>query len=167
MGGKNNSADWAARLEPVIAAAGLELVLAECRGDLLRVLIDCPAGESGTGIGIEDCERVSRELSAEIAELGEWTLEVSSPGLDRPLTRPGDFVRFAGSRVRLRARQAVAGSRQFTGRLEGSDAEGVRLAVEGGGEVAVAWSNIAQVRLAPQWQSPARPGGSHSRTARH
>lgn len=158
MGGRHNSADWATRLEPVIAAAGYDLVQAECQADLLRVLIDRPATVAQAGIGLEDCERVSRELSAAFPDLGERTLEVSSPGLDRPLRRPADFVRFEGSRVRLRSRQPVSGSRQFTGRLCGSDATGVRVAVEGGGEVTVAWDNLALARLAPLWSAPARPG---------
>lgn len=158
MGGRHNSADWATRLQPVIAASGYELVQAECQGDLLRVLIDRPAGEAELGIGLEDCERISRELSAAFADLGDWTLEVSSPGLDRPLLRPADFVRFAGSRVRLRSRLPVAGSRQFTGRLCGADANGVKVAVEGGAEVALAWDNVAQARLAPLWPASARPG---------
>lgn len=162
MSERHNAAEWARKLEPLIAAEGLELVQAEVQGELLRVYIDRPeaAAEAAAParVGIEDCERVSRTLSAAIPELGEWTLEVSSPGMDRPLAKPADFVRFAGRRVRVRSRAPIGGSRQFTGRLAGSDAAGVQVEVEGGEAVAVAWDNLAHARLAPLLPAPGRPG---------
>ncbi len=100
-----------ASLEPM----GIELVDVEFgqRG-LLRVFIDAPAG-----IRLEDCEQVSRQLSHVLAvESVDYSrLEVSSPGLDRPLRRERDFQRFTGSRITLRLRQAFQGRRNFEGLL--------------------------------------------------
>src|SRR5215468_8853662 len=108
--------------ERVAATSGLEVVEIELRGGgksrMLRVFIDKPAG-----VTHEDCANFSREfgtiLDVEDAVPGaSYVLEVSSPGLDRKLTRPADFERFAGNRVKLMTREPVNGSRHFEGRLE-------------------------------------------------
>ena len=107
--------------ERVAASSGLEVVEVELRGGgkarMLRIVIDKPAG-----VTHEDCAAVSREvgtiLDVEDAVPGSYTLEVSSPGLDRKLVRPADYVRFTGSLVRLTTRQPVNGNRHFEGRLE-------------------------------------------------
>src|SRR6201997_570391 len=106
----------------VASSSGLEVVDIEFRGGgksrMLRVFIDKPAGATH-----EDCANFSREfgtiLDVEDAVPGAaYTLEVSSPGLDRKLTRAADFERFAGSRVKLMTRNPVNGNRHFEGRLE-------------------------------------------------
>ena len=106
----------------VAFSSGLEVVDVEFRGGgksrMLRVFIDKPAG-----VTHEDCANFSREfgtiLDVEDAVPGaSYVLEVSSPGLDRKLTRPGDFERFAGNRVKLMTREPVNGNRYFEGRLE-------------------------------------------------
>jgi ribosome maturation factor RimP len=106
----------------VASSSGLEVVDIEFRGGgksrMLRVFIDKPAG-----VTHEDCANFSREfgtiLDVEDAVPGAaYTLEVSSPGLDRKLTRAADFERFAGSRVKLMTRNPVNGNRHFEGRLE-------------------------------------------------
>jgi ribosome maturation factor RimP len=108
--------------ERVAASSGLEVVEVELRGGgkarMLRIVIDKPAG-----ITHEDCANLSREvgtiLDIEDAVPGNsYTLEVSSPGLDRKLFRPADFERFTGSRVKLTTRNPVNGNRYFEGRLE-------------------------------------------------
>src|SRR6202158_1870808 len=107
--------------ERVGASSGLEVVEVELRGGgkarMLRIVIDKPAG--GTH---EDCANLSREvgtiLDVEDAISGAYTLEVSSPGLDRKLIRPADYERFTGSRVKLTTRDPVNGNRHFEGRLE-------------------------------------------------
>jgi ribosome maturation factor RimP len=107
----------------VAASQGLELVDLEFRGGgkarLLRLFIDKPGG-----VTHEDCAWVSRELGTvldveDAIPGGSYTLEVSSPGLDRKLTKPGDYERFAGSRVRLTTREPVEDNRHFEGRLQG------------------------------------------------
>src|SRR5215467_1892341 len=106
----------------VASSSGLEVVEIElCGGGksrMLRVFIDKPAG-----VTHEDCANFSREfgtiLDVEDAVPGaSYVLEVSSPGLDRKLTRPADFERFTGSRVKLMTRDPVNGNRHFEGRLE-------------------------------------------------
>lgn len=109
-------------VERVTASQGLELVEVEFRGGgkarMLRVYIDKPGG-----VTHEDCATVSREvgtiLDVEDVVPGSYTLEVSSPGLDRKLMKASDYERFAGKRVRLTTREPVQGSRHFEGTLEG------------------------------------------------
>ena len=114
----------------VAASSGLEVVEIEFRGGgkarMLRVFLDkvsAAAGDPLAGVTHEDCAKFSREfgtiLDVEDAVPGSYTLEVSSPGLDRKLSRAADFERFTGSRVRVMTRQPVNNNRQFEGRLEG------------------------------------------------
>src|SRR5437588_3586637 len=108
--------------ERVAASSGLEVVDLELRGGgksrMLRITIDKPAG-----VTHEDCANVSRELGTildveDAVPGGSYLLEVSSPGLDRKLSRPADYERFTGSRVKLTTYQPVNGNRHFEGRLE-------------------------------------------------
>jgi ribosome maturation factor RimP len=107
--------------ERVAASSGLEVVEVELRGGgkarMLRIFIDKLAG-----VTHEDCANVSREvgtiLDVEDAIPGSYTLEVSSPGLDRELFRPADYERFTGSLIKLTTQQPVNGNRHFEGRLE-------------------------------------------------
>lgn len=97
---------------------------------------DEPAGfsERESGIGIEDCERVSRQLSAvldvEDPIAGDYTLEVSSPGMDRPLYTLSQYLRFAGNQIALTLRMAFEGRRKFTGLLKGVEGDEVVIQVE-------------------------------------
>ena len=120
-------------LEPPVRALGYELVDLDARvggQGLLRIYID-----QDDGIDLEDCERVSRQLSAlldvEEPRPGSYTLEVSSPGLDRPLRTAAHFERFAGSEARIRLRLPQDGRRNFRGRLGGIDEEFVVIEVDG------------------------------------
>jgi ribosome maturation factor RimP len=154
------------RIESVVANEGLELVAAEVngqgKGQVLRVFVDQPGG-----VGLAECERASRALSAALdawdAAAGvpeaAYTLEVSSPGLDRPLRKPADFERFAGQRARVRTRAPRQGGRNFTGILEGRDASGIQLRPDTGAPaITIAWEDLEQARLAPLWPRPRRPG---------
>lgn len=109
-------------VERVASSQGLEVVEVELRGGgkarMLRIFIDKP-----NGVTHEDCANVSREVGTildveDAMPGGPYTLEVSSPGLDRKLSRPADFERFQGSRVKLTTRNEVNGNRHFEGRLE-------------------------------------------------
>ncbi len=116
--------------ERVAASSGLEVVEVELRGGgkarMLRIVIDKPvagAGDSLSGVTHQDCANVSREVGTildveDAVPGGSYTLEVSSPGLDRKLVRPADYERFTGSRVKLTTQQPVNGNRHFEGRLE-------------------------------------------------
>src|SRR5436189_2999516 len=96
-------------------------------GMVLRVRIDRPGSGASAdeSVSVEDCARVSRDLSAvlDVEDLvpTAYTLEVSSPGLDRPLRQVGDYERFAGRRVKIVMREAVDGQTFFKGRLAGID----------------------------------------------
>jgi ribosome maturation factor RimP len=109
-------------VERVASSQGLEVVEVELRGGgkarMLRIFIDKP-----NGVTHEDCANVSREVGTildveDAMPGGPYTLEVSSPGLDRKLSQPADFERFQGSRVKLTTRDEVNGNRHFEGRLE-------------------------------------------------
>lgn len=139
--------------EPLLEALGYELVDLECAAGrshaTLRFFID-----RAEGVGLDDCERVSHELSAlldvEDPVPTAYTLEVSSPGADRVLRTPAHFQRFVGERVWVELRLARAGRRRYTGRLEASGAEGIEMNVDGA-TVAVPFAEIGRARLAPQW----------------
>jgi len=106
-------------IERTLAAMGYEVVDVE-RGQqgVLRVFIDSPSG-----ITLDDCEKVSRQLSyvLEVEDVDYARLEVSSPGLDRPLKKAADFDRFAGSEVSIRRREPLEGRRNFDGLLTVED----------------------------------------------
>jgi len=137
-------------IEPLCGRLGYELVDLEYGGGYgrgsLRVFIDAAAG-----VALEDCERVSREISAlldvEDPIPGAYTLEVSSPGFDRVLRTPAHFGRFVGSRVFVELKQPRAGRRRYTGELLAVDAGGIALAVDQE-RVAVAFAEIGKARLA-------------------
>ena len=140
-----------ALIEPLLVQLGYELVELEMapahgRGSL-RIFIDRPEG-----IGISDCERVSREVSA-LLDVEDpiptaYALEVSSPGDDRVLRTPAHFERFRGSRVLVELLAARAGRRRYTGLLQEVSATGVALEVDRQ-RVDVPFGEIAKARLAP------------------
>lgn len=118
---------------PVIEALECELwgveLLPQGRRKMLRVYIDKP-----DGVGISDCEKVSRQISAvldvEDPIAGEYTLEVSSPGMDRPLFEAAHFHKYVGEMIKLRLRTPYEGRRKFQGLLVGLEADDVVLRVE-------------------------------------
>ena len=121
-------------LEPAIERLGYELVDAEVRlgskGGLVRLFIDNPEG-----IDLDDCEKVSLAVSAlldvEDPVPGNYNLEVSSPGLDRKLTKVEHFQRFAGETVKVQMRFPIEGRRRFRGTLVSSDDENIVVEVDG------------------------------------
>jgi ribosome maturation factor RimP len=138
--------DLSARLEPVLAALGYELVLLERAGrGLLRIFIDKPGG-----ITIDDCVAVSNHLSHwfTVENVDYDRLEVSSPGLDRPLVKPQDYVRFAGEWVTLKLRVPMDNRRRLVGELAGLDGETVKLRMDGQ-DVSVDMRNVDSARLKP------------------
>ena len=121
-------------LEPTVERLGYELADLEVRlgskGGLVRVTIDKP-----DGIDLEDCEKVSHAVSAlldvEDPMAGEYNLEVSSPGLDRKLTKIEHFQRFEGETVKITMRFPIEGRRRFRGRLLSSDDKNIVVEVDG------------------------------------
>ncbi|MBE0621126.1 MAG: ribosome maturation factor RimP [Burkholderiales bacterium] len=144
-------------LERTVDGLGYELVSVELsnRGKMLRIFIDKPAvGPQDAGAGgitVDDCARVSNQLTRvlEVEEIDYDRLEVSSPGLDRPLKKETDFVRFAGERVRLTVRVPIEGRRNFTGVMRAVAQGKLELEVEGG-SVSIELANIDKARLVPK-----------------
>lgn len=142
-------------LDPVVKSIGYELLCVEfdahARSAVLRLFIDAPAG-----IGVEDCERVSREVAAtldvEDPIRQAYHLEVSSPGLDRPLVKPEHYLRFRGSEVRVQLMAPLDGRRKFKGTL---------LALEDGmvslqtpqGAVRLPLAGVEKTRLVPNLET--------------
>lgn len=126
--------ELAALLEPTVERLGYELSDLEIRlsnkGGLVRVFIDKP-----DGIGLADCEKVSQAVSAlldvEDPIPGHYDLEVSSPGLDRKLTKVEHFQRFIGETVKVRTRFPQEGRRRFRGRLVSADEDNIVVEVDG------------------------------------
>ncbi len=138
-------------IRPVVEAMGYELwgldFHPQGRGALLRVYI-----ESAQGITLEDCERVSHQLSGvlDVSDpiRGPYTLEVSSPGLDRPLFTPEQFRRYLGQRIRVRITGQVQGRRNFTGELLEVSDEAILLR-EDHTDYTLALDAIERARLVP------------------
>jgi ribosome maturation factor RimP len=136
-------------VEPVVNGMGYELVDVQASngGRLLRLFIDKPGG-----IGLEDCAAVSRQLSRvfEVEGIDYERLEVSSPGLDRPLRKGADFARFAGQKAEVRMRTPDAtGRRKFVGVLRGAAEGRVNLELEGR-LVALALDDMERAKLVPE-----------------
>ncbi|KAF0146647.1 MAG: hypothetical protein FD153_58 [Rhodospirillaceae bacterium] len=142
----------AALVQPTLENMGYELVRILIQGKERRTLQVMAERRDGVAMSVDDCALLSRAVSVvlDVANPipGAYVLEVSSPGLDRPLTRPGDFARFAGCGVRLETGRPIAGRRRFRGQLLGLTEEGaVRLALPEEGEVAVPQAEVAEVKL--------------------
>ncbi len=145
-------------IETTVVGLGYELVEFETspRARLLRVFIDRPESAEKSGISVEDCAAVSSQLSRVfmVENVDYDRLEVSSPGLDRPLVKPADYRRFAGQEVQLKLRVPLGNQRNFSGLLEG-------LREEGGVEMVClrmnetlhqfALENIDRARLVPKF----------------
>lgn len=148
-------------LAPAVTALGLELLGAEysagASSALLRLYIDAP----GRAVYVEDCEAVSREVSAllDVHDPIEshYTLEVSSPGIARPLFRPAHFARFVGEQAKVNVDLPIDGRRRFQGailRVEGDEI----VLEQDGREVRIPHANVIKAKLAPVFEAPAKPG---------
>ena len=154
----------AAMIEPALTAMGYEIVRVQLGGGhnrsgrsaTLQIMCDRLDGQALT---LDDCAEISRLASAvldvEDPIAGGYTLEVSSPGLDRPLTRPKDFERFAGAEARVELSLPVDGQRRFKGVLRGLDDEAVVLET-GDGRRRLALADIEKAKLVPAGL-PGRP----------
>lgn len=154
-----------AELEARVEALGFELVDVRWGGSSsrpsLRVRVDRPGSEPGMGVTVDDCARVSRALEPWLEGRGDlperYVLEVSSPGVDRPLLRDRDFERFRGERVAVKGHDVLAGrARRLEGELlglENLDGGGaVRLRLPDGDEVSIPRDEIAGANLVFTWK---------------
>lgn len=156
-------------LEARVEALGFELVELERAGSrsrpILRLRIDRPDSEPGHGVTVDDCARVSRALDAYLDEArvaGErYTLEVSSPGVERPLVRDRDFRRFAGQRVALKGFAPLAGrQKRLEGELlglggtgTGEAGESIRIRLDDGEEAEIPRGEVARAHLVFRWNA--------------
>lgn len=174
----DKAADIANLLTPTIQSIGLELLgveyLPSPGGAVLRLYIDVPAGAQGDDgaprmVGIEDCEAVSREVSAQLDVedpiSGHYTLEVSSPGVDRPLFTAAQFARFLGEEAKVVLQLPQDGRRRFQGRIAAVEGDRIDFDVDAKPEpqrVSVEMGNIEKARLVPDWvalgYAPVKPG---------
>ena len=146
-------------IERVVARQGLELVHWEVVGPpnkfLLRIYIDKP-----TGITHADCEVVSNEvgvlLDVEDFISSSYTLEVSSPGIERGLYKPDDYRRFAGSRVKVRTSEPINGQRNFRGRLIGFSDDKVHVDEERWGLVEIPFGNVVKANIEYEFDAGSR-----------
>lgn len=171
MSRRQQAEEAAARTaEPILAALGLEVVEVSlsgpARAPVLRFVVDHPGG----GVTVDELQQASAamETALEVADVvpGRYSLEVSSPGIDRPWKRIEDFERHAGDRAALKLFAPLPdGRRHLAGRVLAVEGGEVRFAPDGGEPVSVAFSNIASARPEIDWAALLRgrkgaPGGS-------
>ncbi len=157
-------------LAPAIEALALELWGVEYRpgrGDaLLRLYIDV----AERPVTLDDCEKVSREVSALLDVHdpidSQYTLEVSSPGLERPLFKPEHYARFIGDRAKIELEFPVAGRRRFQGAILAASPDTVTIEQDGQ-PVELAIEQIQRARLVVAFDPPAKPGGAARRGAKN
>lgn len=142
-------------LKPLVEGLGYEFVGLEYAGNpkqsVLRVYID-----SDEGVGLSDCEYVSREAAAmldvEDPISGQYNLEISSPGLDRPLFTPDQYERYSGKEIKVTLFAPENGRRKFKGAIVRLDGEQLVMQVDGE-EVQMRFENIAKARLVPDYDA--------------
>lgn len=147
-------------LSPTIEAMGLALLgieyLPAPGGAVVRLYIDVPESDAASrSVGIEDCEAVSHEVSAQLDVAdpisGHYTLEVSSPGVDRPLFDPTQFARFTGQQAKVTLKLPLdGGRRRLQGRIAAVAGDSIVFDMDGS-EIAVQADNIEKARLVPDW----------------
>jgi len=147
---------------PAITDLGLECLGVEYSpshgNSLVRVYIDC----AERPVTVEDCETVSRQVSAlfDVNDPieGRYTLEVSSPGLDRPLYTPQQFARFVGQQVKIELNLPLNGRRRFQGPILGVEGDTIRVEQDGVA-VSIAGGNVQKAKLVAEFAEPVKPGG--------
>lgn len=153
MGNKKIVSNVEQIITPKLVELGIELVDIQYTREggrwYLRIFIDKP-----TGIGLDDCQLVSESIDPLLDEYDPiphaYTLEVSSPGLDRPLKKPADFARFINENIKLTTYVPVEGRRKFKGRIIAADDNSVHLDIQGS-SIVLSMEQIASARLSPEF----------------
>ena len=155
-----------ALVEPVVAGEALELVEVRYTGSQLQVFVDSPTGVDLDALSALST-RLSRLLDQHDPVPGRYTLEVSSPGLERPLRTPEQFRRFLGSKVSVKTHPHVVGERRQRGVLEAADEEGIVVVPLEGPEAGVprrlAYEEIDRARTVFEWGPSPKPGKAPAR----
>ncbi len=147
---------------PLCEYEGVELVHVdyqrESRGRILRLYID-----RAEGVTLDDCSQISRQvgdlLDVELEHAGPYSLEVSSPGIDRPISREKDFARYEGEEAQVKTTRPIDGRRHFKGILAGISDGTMKIRVDGG-TVAIPFREIRSARLIGALNGPDRPNGA-------
>ena len=139
-------------IEPTLVAMGYALVRVAIVGSASRPTLQVMAERNdGAGMSVDDCAAISEAVSAildvEDPIAGAYTLEVSSPGIDRPLVKKADYERFAGFEAKLETAQMIGGRKRFRGRLLGAGADVVRVKLDNGEEVELPLDGITHAKL--------------------
>ena len=157
MGASDPIQEATALIEPTVHELGYELVRVHMTGGgrpTLQVMAERLDREAMT---VEDCAEISRAVSALLdvhdPVRGSYTLEVSSPGLNRPLVRPADYDRFRGSLARVETHEAIEGRKRFKGRLLGREDSSIRIETESG-EIVIPLEAIRRARLLEDIEQP-------------
>ena len=147
--------------EQIAASMGMEIVLLEIKGDgnhsVVRTFIDQPGG-----VTLDDCERFSKRFSVSL-DVEDWipfsyVLEVSSPGVNRPLVKEADFQRFCGKNIKVRTRDPVEGQKNFKGKIAGVTEGRLELEIAPGKQIEIALMDIEKANLMADLSM--RPQGS-------
>src|SRR3954447_10343500 len=145
-------------LEPVLTASGLDLFDVELKGGVLQVAVD-RAG----GVDLDAISHAASVVSATLDEAdpipGRYTLEVGSPGLERPLRTPDHFRRYVGTTVTIKTKPDVEGERRVTGVLDDADDEGFTV-----GGRRLSYDQVERARTVFEWGPTPKPAGSQPRT---
>lgn len=152
------------QIEERVSGLGYELVELEQAGSktrpILRIRVDLPGSGPGAGVSVDDCARVSRaveEYLDEASDIAErYVLEVSSPGVERPLVRTADFSRFAGQEVAVKMSKALAnGAKRVEGELVGLETvdgqEHIRLRMKDGSTMDIPRADVTRANLVFRW----------------
>ncbi|OGQ06173.1 MAG: hypothetical protein A2W61_01165 [Deltaproteobacteria bacterium RIFCSPLOWO2_01_44_7] len=146
---------------PILENLGLELIEREFILDQGRWILRLYIDREGTPVTIDDCETASRALEGELDVSNlihqHYSLEVSSPGLNRPLRRPKDFERFAGSKVEIKTKQPIDGRHHFNGILQGLQTTQVVIR-EGDKDWQIPLEEIKKAKIKYEFNKPAKPG---------
>lgn len=152
-------------LEPYLEAEGVELddldVRGRGNGRLVRVTVDAPGG-----IGVDRIAEISRGVSRLLDEgdpvPGSYTLEVSSPGLERPLRRPRHFAKSVGREVDVKTAEEIEGAQRHRGVLERVDARTMQVLVDGA-ERTIPMESVTQAKTVFRWEKAPKPGGKRGK----
>ena len=150
-------------IEPTIRDLGFELVQVRMMGGARRTLqVMAEPGDRGRTMTVDDCAAISRAVSAvlDVADPieGAYSLEVSSPGIDRPLVRPADFERFSGFEAKVECEPAVQGRKRFKGLLRGL--EGTEVVIEeAGARMSIPFDSVRKAKLVLSADLLARAAG--------